>query len=38
MRIIEILKQKITFKDLKIGIGLGTEKVQNIKILTRTMK
>ena len=34
MRIIEILKQKISFKDLKIGIGLGTEKVQNLKILT----
>ncbi len=37
MKIIEILKQKMTFKDLKIGIGLGTQKVQNIKILTTAL-
>jgi len=37
MRIIEILKQKISFDDLIIGIGVGEKKNQNIKIFTTAL-
>lgn len=37
MRIIEILKQKISFDALIIGIGVGEKKNQNIKIFTTAL-